>query len=857
MFKNYYQGGDVVEIFSAQGKDPVAKWKLHGGSSAIRREYNKEVKGFVYCLEGSSQTVKMQMPEDGKMALGLLQRFLVLQVNVPEYKDFSIELVITDLGHLKKRLYLSTAHKEFFSTHLHARIPFVGLKHNTWCNLCIDLVSFTSELFKSAGILKLDGITLSASCRLRRIFTMKTEPTGISDDGVLPGGAGLADVIPPRCQFLPNVYHITQMLNMEKVRQADMRTGLVSSDCAPDQSATARSASSRKKRFQVSSHTAFGSRVSGPPPQTGPSSSARTIEKGTSESIVDQSDKLSHGEPSPHERKIGFELIDELSCSPAKESAIAAMKPVESLSCRHRPSHSSDLQVRSSLEESDEGPEPQLIVGEEVFMFSSVPHSAKRGQGHGDHETMTDKDKKTSDNQVQRNRGRCDGAQPEDDFIGSESDEDEIDTKYLHQRASIDCIPTTPRSPVPTLDVHLNIQPDGDSTDQTLSRGLSPRTTDMHTHSPSSRRADPAGMIPTRCLSPAGNREAHKFGGPGVESQDLDQNCSASLCRRFLQEVILEDSREHKEDEDRRQEHVDSRGCELHLLGSLRMQGDCEEELRMLASLKREQEEDDRGASGLSASQIHQCNVSLSMSSDDTSTWTHIPMPTNQGYHYQKEMNPLLHSNPREWMDVLSPPIFPPSQHGRSDNTQHRHRNLIRGQEAKVNEEENEDEYLNLLYDPCLNCYFDPQTGKYYELGCVLSPWLFSLYTNHLTSHHSSVSISKYADDTTITGLITNNNEDHYHSDHLTLSDIIAVGGASSAAPSPQVEIKLHPGIIASVIFVTLTAVFAAVLIIRKYCFPVNEATYRYSLLRRLEDQGPPATEEDNDRGEESDEEQI
>lgn len=28
-----------------------------------------------------------------------------------------------------------------------------------------------------------------------------------------------------------------------------------------------------------------------------------------------------------------------------------------------------------------------------------------------------------------------------------------------------------------------------------------------------------------------------------------------------------------------------------------------------------------------------------------------------------------------------------------------------------------EDEYLNLLYDPCLNCYFDPKTGKYYELA--------------------------------------------------------------------------------------------------------------------------------------------
>ena len=46
--------------------------------------------------------------------------------------------------------------------------------------------------------------------------------------------------------------------------------------------------------------------------------------------------------------------------------------------------------------------------------------------------------------------------------------------------------------------------------------------------------------------------------------------------------------------------------------------------------------------------------------------------------------------------------------------------------------------------------------------GCVLSPWLFSLYTNLLTSHYNSVNIYKYADDTTIIGLITNNNESDY-----------------------------------------------------------------------------------------------
>lgn len=81
-----------------------------------------------------------------------------------------------------------------------------------------------------------------------------------------------------------------------------------------------------------------------------------------------------------------------------------------------------------------------------------------------------------------------------------------------------------------------------------------------------------------------------------------------------------------KEEEDNKLKPVDSSDYNLHLLGSLEMHGDDDEELRMLASLKREHEEDECRASGPSASQIHQCNVSISMSSDDTSTWTHISM---------------------------------------------------------------------------------------------------------------------------------------------------------------------------------------------------------------------------------------
>ncbi|XP_042362514.1 uncharacterized protein C3orf67 homolog [Plectropomus leopardus] len=809
MFRNNYQGGAVVEIFSGQGKDPVAKWKLCGGPSAIHKEYNKEVKGFVYCLEGSSQTVKMQMPESGKMSLGLLQRFLVLQVNIPQCKDFSIELVITDSEHLKRRLHLSTVYKEMSATLLHAKIPFVGLKRSIWSTLCIDLASFTNELFK--GFLTLDGITLFATCKVRRIFTMKTEPTGTSDDDMFLSGAGLMDLIPRSCQFPSDVKHVTQVLNMENLRKADVRAGLLSSDSVPDQSTTARSTTYRQSRPQGVSLAASGSRVSGPPPQTGKKSSAasdgtdisvllitnagspasKVIQKVTaeSESIATQSDKLSHREPShillegtlgslqphpPNDRvldKLGSKKLrvysarreklalsaspdavngghrkksktrerstpspsrqeskqqpltptektkhltaDERSCTPAKESSGAAPTPAQSPSCSICPGLPCDLQVWSSWE-SNEGSEPQLTLREEVFTFSSQPHSPKRGPGQGDQEKM-----EMGADQVQSKSVRRYEAQPEDDFIGSESDEDKNYTKFQHQTTSAESNPATPRSLTPTTDVQCEVHPESHNMEHTAPKELSPAITTMH---PLSGRAEPAGIAPTRCLSPsvAPSRQEHKC-GPHVSevvNQAVKGNSSVSLSRRLLQEVKLDDSTQLKSiiskgEEDDTLKPVDS---SLHLLSSLQMHGDDDDELRMLASLKREQEEDECRASGLSASQIHQCNVSISMSSDDASTWTHIYTPANQGHHYQKEMNPLLQSNPREWMDVLSPPIMPPNQERRSGNTWNNLEDIIAGRDESTNEEEKEDEYLNLLYDPCLNCYFDPKTGKYYEL---------------------------------------------------------------------------------------------------------------------------------------------
>ena len=46
--------------------------------------------------------------------------------------------------------------------------------------------------------------------------------------------------------------------------------------------------------------------------------------------------------------------------------------------------------------------------------------------------------------------------------------------------------------------------------------------------------------------------------------------------------------------------------------------------------------------------------------------------------------------------------------------------------------------------------------------GCVLSPLLYSLFTHNCMALHDSNSILKFADDTTVVGLITNNDESDY-----------------------------------------------------------------------------------------------
>ncbi|XP_043373899.1 protein CFAP20DC isoform X17 [Dermochelys coriacea] len=624
MFRNEYQGGPFVEIFSAQGKNPGAKWKIYGSPSAIWKEFDKEVKGFVFVLEGSSQTNKIQLPKETRQTLGLTQQFLVLQIYVPLGQDFSTELLeqysplgivkltkVTDLGNIKRRLYLSTVHKELSVTPLHAKLPLFMIKRKIWCNLCIDLVAFTSEIFKGAVFQSLDGIIISANCKLRKIFTLKSKPQDTAEEDDIFGLPFTADdptdTIPRTCQLNTDVPQVTQLLNMTKLRQPEIRFGgrpLTSSES--DQLINRGQGSTHTSKNQDVSHIAFGSKVLGPPPPSG--------------------------------RRFNTRVSGEITKSLGSRSSRSGQQ--------------------LTLEKGNESIQDTKRSG-----LSPSPFCKAFDQG--DKENIHQTNQFTNQN---------------DDWVFPENCGDSFQIESNGQSVAIH------NTSCSNLSLPLNTDVESESK-QTGEHQKSHK--EIFTFS-SRPRSAPHGkspnMSPEGCMSPL----------------ELNENIDG-VCRGAPMEDDFFGS-------DSNEEEYDWRNYQPSRLSA--------SELQMLASMKRQQNEEleDNGIShGLSASQIDNCNVSISTSSDDTTTWNScLPPPVNQGHHYQKEMNPLSHSNPRDWLNVFSPPIILPSQELAKHIEASASLNIPGEDDFSAEEDE---EVLTLLYDPCLNCYFDPETGKYYELA--------------------------------------------------------------------------------------------------------------------------------------------
>lgn len=684
MFKNEYQGGAFVEIFSAQGKNPGAKWKIVGSPSVIWKEFDKEVKSFVFVLEGSSQTNKIQLPKENKQILGLIQRFLVLQIYIPLGQDFSTELLITDLGNIKRRLYLSTVHKELSSTPLHAKIPLFMIKRKIWCNLCIDLVAFTSEIFKGAVFQSLDGIIVSANCKLRKIFTLKCKPQDTADKDA---GYGVpfptdepTDIIPRSCQLTTDVPQVTQLLNMTKLRQTEIKFGgHPLSSAESDQFINKGTGNVRNSKNQDVCHIAFGSRVLGPPPLSGRRNNMR-ISTETVRSIGSKNNRS------------GQQSVAEDCVSSAEMSASLMPESEEQADKENIHQIKQTIPVRADLHVMHPHPpqEPSADKNNNRRRLRLKSTSRERTEAHSGSSSgnKRNEDKATvalnsgSQQSTEMNPSSPALQSPDqtDEWIFPEND-DRISHLASSRQSLLDedsCHAS-----------HMWLEASKESEHGQLAEETQVVPKDIFTFS-SRPRSAPHGK--TQNTSPEGC--------PFI----LDLKEDTSLTRRDTE------SEEDFYGRDSSEEEYDWRNYQPSQMS--------ESELQMLASLRRQQNEEleDTGASHvLSASQVDNCNVSISTSSDDTTTWNScLPPPVNQGRHYQKEMNPPSPSNPRDWLNMLSPPIVPPSQHPADQHLDSSGSLSAQGEEDPSVEED--EEVLTLLYDPCLNCYFDPQTGKYYEL---------------------------------------------------------------------------------------------------------------------------------------------
>ncbi|XP_045663448.1 protein CFAP20DC isoform X10 [Ursus americanus] len=648
MFKNEYQGGAFVEIFSAQGKNPGAKWKILGSPSVIWKEFDKEVKSFVFVLEGSSQTNKIQLPKENKQILGLIQRFLVLQIYIPLGQDFSTELLITDLGNIKRRLYLSTVHKELSSTPLHAKIPLFMIKRKIWCNLCIDLVAFTSEIFKGAVFQSLDGIIVSANCKLRKIFTLKCKPQDTADKDA---GYGVpfptdepTDIIPRSCQLTTDVPQVTQLLNMTKLRQTEIKFGgHPLSSAESDQFINRGTGSVRNSKNQDVCHIAFGSRVLGPPPLSGRRNNMR-ISSETVRSVGSRNNRSCQ------------QSVAEDCVSSAEMSASLMPESEEQADKENIRQIKQTVPVRADLHVMHPHPpqEPSADKNNNRRRLRLKSTSRERTEAHPGSSSGNNRneDKAT----VALNCGSHQSAEmnPSSPALQSPDQADEWifpenDDRISHLASSRQSLLLDDDSCHAS---HLWLEASKESEHGQLAEESQVVPKDIFTFS-SRPRSAPHGK--TQNMSPEGYpfildlKEDTSVTRRDTESEDDFYGGDSSEEKRREGSSCLKGSSEKE---------YDWRNYQPSQMS--------ESELQMLASLRRQQNEEleDTGAShGLSASQVDNCNVSISTSSDDTTTWNScLPPPVNQGRHYQKEMNPPSPSNPRDWLNMLSPPIVPASQ---------------------------------------------------------------------------------------------------------------------------------------------------------------------------------------------------
>lgn len=179
-----------IEILTTHNRKNLSSWKFHG---PVMMGFDENTKGYVLDCNGGT----MQVPNKQTGSLKLIRPFLLFQIYLYPGKLLTLELSVTDSQGSKRRIMLTQC-KNVIINMMHSRLPNSFIEKNSWMHLYINVQSLFSLCFPSSTFRSIDSISLSAFCKLRRIYSLSE----MYIDYLLPSGFELPKYIQLKTQLI-------------------------------------------------------------------------------------------------------------------------------------------------------------------------------------------------------------------------------------------------------------------------------------------------------------------------------------------------------------------------------------------------------------------------------------------------------------------------------------------------------------------------------------------------------------------------------------------------------------------------------------------------------------------------------
>lgn len=178
------------ELLTTQNRKMLDSWQIQGRVSFV---FDENCKGYLLDMNNGS----IACPKNNRESLKLIRPMIMMQVYFYPGKLFTLELIASDSEGTKRRIIL-THGKNVVRNLMHARLPNHCIERNTWLHLYINIISLFSISFPTRTFRSLEGIYLSATCKLRRIFSISE----MDIDYLLPRGFELPKYLKCKTQCI-------------------------------------------------------------------------------------------------------------------------------------------------------------------------------------------------------------------------------------------------------------------------------------------------------------------------------------------------------------------------------------------------------------------------------------------------------------------------------------------------------------------------------------------------------------------------------------------------------------------------------------------------------------------------------